>query len=73
MGYRIDHFLRAQNEYDFGLHTPDVKSLFNTFNFVFDKNGKLITRGGAFTMKHGGLINTIINYGRKDNKRTRSI
>ena len=63
----------AINEYNFGLHTPDVKSLFNTFNFTFNKLGKLATRKGAFSMKNGGLINTIINYGRKNNKRTRSI
>lgn len=33
MGYRIDHFLRAQNEYDFGKGTPEIKSMQNTLDF----------------------------------------
>ena len=48
MNRRIDHFLRAQNEYDFGKGTPEIKSLWNTLDFepsyVYPNTGNLILK-----------------------------
>ena len=50
---------KAQDEYIFGTHTPDVKFLLNTFNFRGEK--------GAFTLKFGGKLLDMING--KNNKK----
>lgn len=50
---------KAQDEYIFGINTPDVKFLLNTFNFNGEK--------GAFTLKFGGKLLNMIN-GKNNNK-----